>query len=763
MQFVCDSCKAMLQIADEKVRGKRLVVRCKKCGAKISISDPGLGAPVVRAVPKPEPLAAPAAGPRPVAVPAAVSSTVAAAPLPASRPTSAPFPASTLFAAESDSDTESTRAMDSDLLERALQASKRDDPPDAAASASRASAATSSPAAAASGVPSSGARSSSAPSSSALSSSSPFAAAPAGSPAARSVAEAARAGAAHDAAVWFAMLGGKQTGPLMRAEIALKVAQGAVGPRTYLWKEGMASWTRAKDVAEVEAMFAHEPGPEAAQARAAAPGPTAASPAARASGAAQSPSLVPAPAASPAASAATGRPEFSARDFAASEAASPSRDFAASEAESSARDFPASEAASPARDPRRAEREFSSRDFGSIDPAGDRETSAAAARGLGAPASGKTTASPASADSASPARPVATAAGSSGGVEPSSQRGSSASADSAQPAAKRAEGSTPGGTERSPGVLEDGAAKADERSHQDRVAAELFKPGEASSAVDLARWASSELGKQAPTNPGLAKVPPPADPFSQVPEAPALEEKPKADRTGEVLAFAGVQRSRTPLAIALVLCALLAGGALVWALSGSPAQPAKVESEPPRPEDAGTPQVAPAAGSDPAITALAARAAPAPDERASEKPVKKKSDALTSDQQADLKSLANERGVGTHGPGAAQAGETPDVEQADVGLTADDVRKKLGQSKGALQGCIDEALRREPNLRVGKIHIATTIAPSGAVTATRIDKQTVDQSLLGTCLKRATRRIVFPSFQGEAFEVDIPIVVTAGE
>jgi len=98
-----------------------------------------------------------------------------------------------------------------------------------------------------------------------------------------------------------------------------------------------------------------------------------------------------------------------------------------------------------------------------------------------------------------------------------------------------------------------------------------------------------------------------------------------------------------------------------------------------------------------------------------------------------------------------------------TGLTADQVRRKLDENKGALQACIDEALRRDPNLRVGKIHIATTIASSGQVTQAKIDKNTVDQSPLGACLRRATRRIAFPTFAGEAFDVDIPIVVTAGE
>jgi len=121
-------------------------------------------------------------------------------------------------------------------------------------------------------------------------------------------------------------------------------------------------------------------------------------------------------------------------------------------------------------------------------------------------------------------------------------------------------------------------------------------------------------------------------------------------------------------------------------------------------------------------------------------------------------------------PGApgqrADAQPVPQIEPAAVpaaGLTADQVRKKLDESKGALQGCIDEALKRDPNLRVGKIHISTTIAPSGQVTATRIDKRSVDEGPLGVCLKRTTRKIVFPAFSGEAFDVDIPITVTAGD
>ena len=127
-----------------------------------------------------------------------------------------------------------------------------------------------------------------------------------------------------------------------------------------------------------------------------------------------------------------------------------------------------------------------------------------------------------------------------------------------------------------------------------------------------------------------------------------------------------------------------------------------------------------------------------------------------------MKGLDNERGIGSHGP-KEEAAAAPAPERAESTLTAEDIKKKLGENRGALQGCIDEALRKDPDMKVGKIRIATTIAPSGQVTSTQIDKQAVDESPLGMCLKRATKRIVFPSFNGDAFEVDIPILVTAGE
>src|SRR4051794_17043472 len=39
MRFTCDSCQARYTIADEKVRGKILRVRCKRCGNAILLKE----------------------------------------------------------------------------------------------------------------------------------------------------------------------------------------------------------------------------------------------------------------------------------------------------------------------------------------------------------------------------------------------------------------------------------------------------------------------------------------------------------------------------------------------------------------------------------------------------------------------------------------------------------------------------------------------------------------------------------------------------
>ena len=183
MQFSCESCKTQLQIADEKVKGKRLIVRCRRCGAKIAIADPALSKAPPRVVQAP----ASASQPSPMRV--------------------SPLPQAAATPQRPATDVEDTQSMDSQVLEKAIEASKAED----AATVSRPPPA------------------------------------PVSTPT--------------DAPTWFAMLQGKQTGPLTRKEVEAKTNEAEIGPRTYLWRDGMSAWQRAKDVPELAALFPKGPPP----------------------------------------------------------------------------------------------------------------------------------------------------------------------------------------------------------------------------------------------------------------------------------------------------------------------------------------------------------------------------------------------------------------------------------------------------------------------------------------------------------------------
>jgi predicted Zn finger-like uncharacterized protein len=448
MQFSCESCRARLQIADEKVRGKRVTVRCRRCGAKIALADPLLANSSPTLVERPSSQGPMRVSPRPE---------------PARQPT----------------DDESTRAMDREVLERALEASKADDRSQ-------------------NGVSDAGKH---------------HLAPPVAPPA---------------DVEWFAMIRGKQAGPLTREELIARADDGNVGPRTYLWREGMDAWQRAADVRELYGIFPRVP---------------------------QAPTRPPPP-------------------------------------------------TPPAAQPRPVP---------------------------------------------SPIPPVAAAP-----VEP---------------------------------------------------AVETAKP------LDVARWMASEPSPQG----APAKAVP--GPLVHYRISPSLPDR------GSPMFESTAPSERGPFTVFLGLMALAAAAIVLWiVLAGAPAKRDESRSEPRAQTSPPPPPAPPAAPQE---------AQPQQESKPPDSPPESKD------------------------PGA------PAAAPATTGLTAEQVHRKLDENKPALQGCVDEALQRDSSLRVGKIHVTTTIAPSGQVTAARIDQNLVDESPLGACLKRATRKIVFPPFAGSAFDVDIPIVVTA--
>jgi predicted Zn finger-like uncharacterized protein len=489
MQFGCQSCKASLSIADDKLRGKRLVVRCRRCGSRIQIADPAFSAgPVLLDRPGVQ-LAARSEGQG--------ASARTHRPLVANRP------------------------LGMGAGARGLASAARSSPP---------------------------------------------------------------SGRVVEQPIWFAMVAGQQEGPFGAGELARRVRGGAIGPRTYVWKEGMPAWQRCGEVPELAVLFGSRP-------------PLASSP-------------------RPAATAAAGEPA------------------------------------------RAATRRAAEVSLGSVQQRAAGPTRAAERARV-----------PADAWPPAPAPPVDAPPSGPLPGPPAAEDGEPLDAEQANIHLE------PIDPEPDPGV---------EMIHTSAI--EVVERIRAPSALAHLQRASGQLASQARSV--LARLRP-----------------------------AAADPQRVALAIGGALAAL---GLLAFALGGKP-----------------RPLAQPAARPDAPATAAAQRGASASPPGAA-------------------RSSSPERRAAAETP-------PPREEGAQLPLSASAVRKKLEENKRALQGCVDEALRREPGLRLGKIQVAATIAPSGAVSAARIDNRPVDESALGVCLKRITRRIVFPSFAGEPFEVDIPIVVGSGE
>ncbi len=109
-------------------------------------------------------------------------------------------------------------------------------------------------------------------------------------------------------------------------------------------------------------------------------------------------------------------------------------------------------------------------------------------------------------------------------------------------------------------------------------------------------------------------------------------------------------------------------------------------------------------------------------------------------------------------PTLAHAAASP---AAGAGPHQQALARVVAQSGPAFQSCIEQQLKRTPNFRGGKVNLVATVGASGTVKQARLDRKEIDVSDLGSCLKSRARRLVFPSFEGDDVEVEIPLVLTA--
>ncbi|MFY0570542.1 AgmX/PglI C-terminal domain-containing protein [Archangium lansingense] len=97
---------------------------------------------------------------------------------------------------------------------------------------------------------------------------------------------------------------------------------------------------------------------------------------------------------------------------------------------------------------------------------------------------------------------------------------------------------------------------------------------------------------------------------------------------------------------------------------------------------------------------------------------------------------------------------------AQSGPPPEELDRVVKQSQSAFKSCIDAALRKNPKLRDGTLLLTATVGSSGTVKKVSFDRDDVNGSPMGNCIKARARRMVFPAFEGEDVEVEIPLVLS---
>ncbi|MFL5351186.1 AgmX/PglI C-terminal domain-containing protein [Archangium sp.] len=162
----------------------------------------------------------------------------------------------------------------------------------------------------------------------------------------------------------------------------------------------------------------------------------------------------------------------------------------------------------------------------------------------------------------------------------------------------------------------------------------------------------------------------------------------------------------------------------------APAEPAKEPAKEEPPQEAAQPQ---------------GEAAPAPEGEAQQ-------------AAAALYAEGEKKDVGPEVRENTEVAATDSAEKS--GPPQEALAKVVAQSQSAYKSCIDAALRKNPKLRDGKLLVTATVGSSGKVKKVSLDREDLDNTIVGNCIKARTRRLVFPAFSGDEVDVEIPLVLS---
>ncbi len=105
------------------------------------------------------------------------------------------------------------------------------------------------------------------------------------------------------------------------------------------------------------------------------------------------------------------------------------------------------------------------------------------------------------------------------------------------------------------------------------------------------------------------------------------------------------------------------------------------------------------------------------------------------------------------GPDSDPRVPTPDGKDLEVGA----VKQVLSSNAGAFKRCYDQSVRRGDGLS-GKLSVRISILPTGRVGDIELAPPKFRGGALGECVVESTRRLRFPSFEGDPMPFEFPIV-----
>jgi predicted Zn finger-like uncharacterized protein len=588
--------------------------------------------------------------------------------------------------------------------------------------------------------------------------------------------EATRAVVAPDPnAQWFAMVKGQQVGPFDLRGLSGKVKQGEVGLKTFVWHDGMADWKRAEELPELALMFA---GGVSKEGRAA-PAPMKVEAMKSIAAALQK-------------SAAGGM-----------RSAAPSTPARGTEGTEETRRGPLPEETGPAEMiPAEADPDHLDAPM-TFDLAVDGDAGGHTADGVDIPGLAEpqeldlmATASTLAEVAAAPVTPVPAAPSAAPAM-------SSAAAVTVTPSPTR-RNPRKGGKELTPmppmkaepAPAPEPAPELDapEPAAKEPAAAAASGGGDADLGSDL--FSDLDLrrsGEHArPIDPGdltrTADEPPPngangsakvdSDPFAKLGKAPVSMLPKPGQATNFVISQAGMDR-RNPawkIAVFVVLLVGLPVG-VMYALSEMNVVPLQITHVDQATGETVTDKVFSTRGvsglRDLLMGKHPAAAPPAKDPKGPKEPREQKEpkdgkdtpaaatgtgkDQPNAKQLSDLYQDGQKKDVG---PAAPKVEPKEDHQEAVGGPPKEEINKVVEATQRAFQFCIEQELKKNPGFKGGKVRLVATVGASGVVKKASIDREDIDQSDLGECLKGKAKRMTFSAFSGDDVDLEIPLILS---